>query len=109
MKNYYEAMEQDAFDTLPVTFHIKDGLKDPEFLRFKKYYYKMEEELKDGSSKKPKKDNYYQSSVPPKNIWIIKPGELTNQGCGIEVAREFDEICEIIENSTNSTNKTCIV
>jgi len=47
--------------------------------------------------------------MPPKNIWIIKPGELTNQGCGIEVAREFNEICEIIENSTTLSNRTCIV
>jgi len=38
MKNYYDAIEQDPFDTLPVTFHIKNGLKDPEFERFKKYY-----------------------------------------------------------------------
>ena len=29
------------------------------------------------------KESYYQSSIPPKNIWIIKPGENTNQGKGI--------------------------
>lgn len=31
MKNYYEAMEQDVFDNLPVTFHVKTGLDDAEF------------------------------------------------------------------------------
>ena len=40
MKNYYDALDQDPFETLPVTFHIKEGLSDPEFQRFKNYYYK---------------------------------------------------------------------
>ena len=38
MRNYYNAIEKNPFDTLPVTFHIKNGLKDPEFIRFKKFY-----------------------------------------------------------------------
>jgi len=38
MKNYYEAIGEDPFDSLPVTFHIKDGLDDPNFLAFKQYY-----------------------------------------------------------------------
>jgi hypothetical protein len=35
MKNYYDALDQDVFDNLPLTFHIKEGLDDPEFQRFK--------------------------------------------------------------------------
>lgn len=35
MKNYYEALEQEVFDNLPVTFHVKSGLSDPEFEKFK--------------------------------------------------------------------------
>ena len=46
MKNYYEAIEQDVFDNLPVTFHVKTGLNDPEFERFKNYYFKTEESIK---------------------------------------------------------------
>jgi tubulin---tyrosine ligase len=46
MRNYYEAKGEDVFDNLPVTFHIKNGLKDPEFIRFKAYYDKVEEEVK---------------------------------------------------------------
>lgn len=34
MKNYYEALDQDVFDNLPLTFHIKNGVSDPEFLKF---------------------------------------------------------------------------
>ena len=46
MRNYYEAMGKDVFTAVPVTFHIKEGLDDQEFLRFKNYYYKEEEEIK---------------------------------------------------------------
>jgi len=34
MKNYYEALDHDVFDNLPLTFHIKNGLNDPEFNKF---------------------------------------------------------------------------
>jgi tubulin--tyrosine ligase len=60
MRFYYEAVGQDPFNALPMTFHVKSGLQDPEFLRFKSYYDA------DAGAKT--------------NIWIIKPGENTNRG-----------------------------
>ena len=45
-----------------------------------------------------------------KNIWIIKPGENTNCGNGIQVARDWADIVEIITESNRSNKKrTCIV
>ena len=46
LKNYYEAMDQDLFNVVPLTFHVKNGLEDPEFHKFKSYYVKCEEECK---------------------------------------------------------------
>jgi hypothetical protein len=46
MRIYYEAMGKDVFSAVPVTFHIKEGLEDPEFARFKSFYYKEEDEVK---------------------------------------------------------------
>lgn len=34
MKNYYEAIGEDPFNSLPVTFHIKEGLTDPNYIAF---------------------------------------------------------------------------
>ena len=58
MRNYYEAIGREPFDALPVTFHVKSGLDDPEFHKFKDYYDECSKEKH--------------------NIWIIKPGECTN-------------------------------
>ena len=44
-----------------------------------------------------------------RNIWIVKPGENTNRGNGIIVAKDFNEIKQIIEESTASRKRTCIV
>lgn len=46
MKNYYEALGEDVFANIPLTFHIKTGLDDPEFNRFRQTYMKFEEEIK---------------------------------------------------------------
>jgi len=133
MKNYYEALDQDVFANLPLTFHVKNGLDDPEFARFEQHYAKCEEDVKNKKAmqkqkrkdaregvEKPKDEDdtsphtsptkkaqdapdephYYQSLAAPKNIWIIKPGENTNQGRGIQVAKDFAEIKDIIIDST---------
>ena len=88
MKNYYDATGEDPFDGLPVTFHIKEGTDDPNYQAFAKYY----EENQDAN-----------------NIWITKPGECTNRGVGIQVAKEWHELQSIIVDSTRSSKRTCIV
>jgi hypothetical protein len=35
MTFYYEAIGQDPFIALPMTFHVKSGLDDSEFQRFR--------------------------------------------------------------------------
>ena len=38
MKAYYESIREDVFDSLPVTFHVKEGISDPNFAEFRDYY-----------------------------------------------------------------------
>jgi hypothetical protein len=45
MRNYYEAMGKDVFTAVPVTYHVKEGLEDPEFLKFKTHFMRDEEEM----------------------------------------------------------------
>ena len=58
----------------------------------------------------PERSEFYQSSAPMRNIWILKPGENTNCGNGIQVARDFNEIVQIVTESNKSNKRrTCIV
>jgi len=99
LKNYYEALGQDPFLSLPVTFHVKRGINDPEFARFKAYYDAAESAANDPEGEKG----------GSKNIWIIKPGENTNCGKDITVAKEFEEIKELVTEATQTARHTCIV
>ena len=77
MHYYYTQIGQDPFDALPVTYHVKRGLEDPEFIRFKQQY-----------------DREAEWQNP--NVWIVKPGEDTNRGVGISVHEDYDEIARLV-------------
>ena len=94
MKNYHEIIQENVFEVLPLTFHLQNGLLDPEYKNFIKIFKSIEEDKK------------------LLNIWIIKPGELTNRGCGIEVCNNLDDIDEILSRNEfhpNGKQKTYIV
>jgi tubulin monoglycylase TTLL3/8 len=78
MKIYYDATGQDTFDHLPLTFHIKEGLADREFLKFEECY-------NNASSS----ETLQKHPAMGRELWIVKPGENTNRGCGITVCREM--------------------
>jgi len=86
MKTLCEWKSEDVFDYLPHTFHIKDGVLDKEFARFEKYFRELQLSLSadDGSEAKVN------------NTWIVKPGENTNRGSGIQYCVEFAQIKEIV-------------
>ena len=82
MKNYYESIGEDPFVYLPLTFHITENLDDKEFEKFTEEFKKYEQEDKDKIEQVAKDKKI---KPKPKNIWIIKPGENTNRGSGINV------------------------
>lgn len=64
MKTYCEENNDNVFNYVPLTFHIKGEENDFEEIAI------FEESI---SSKKEKE----------KLLWIVKPGENWNRGCGI--------------------------
>ena len=76
LKLLYTALGVEVFDIVPVTFHITLGEQDPNFLEFVEYYNQR-------ATQGTKKDC---------NLWILKPGENTNQGKGITICGNIDEI-----------------
>ena len=81
-------MLTDLFDYLPLTYHIKDGLSDTAFNKF--------EETFNNPQNHPDLIKY---AAMGKDLWIVKPGENTNRGCGINVCRELSEIKRIVSNN----------
>lgn len=52
MKTYYESLDQNPFDYIPLTFHIKDGVDSEEFKLFTEEYNKIQADLEDIDPKK---------------------------------------------------------
>jgi uncharacterized protein YpiB (UPF0302 family) len=42
---YYKSMNKNPWDALPVTFHIDNGLNDPEYIKFLEYHKKLTNEI----------------------------------------------------------------
>jgi len=116
MKIYYEAVGKDVFHALPVTFHVKEGVDSSEWNQFRQYYEKSEADYLEYKSRaaaakfdqSPLKNQEFPQSMR-KNIWIIKPGENTNCGQGIQVAKDFDEIKSLVTDATINKRRTCII
>jgi len=83
MKKYYESINKDPFEVLPLTFHIKEGKDDKEYQKFLEAYKELESK---GES-----------------IWIIKPGENSNRGKGISIIRSLSEVEKLISKQRKHT------
>ena len=75
ISNYYYSIGVDPFEVaIPLTFNVKTASSsDAGYAKFIKAYKDLE----------LKKDP---------NIWIIKPGENSNRGTGIQVANSINEV-----------------
>jgi len=101
LKFYYQMINKEHLDIMPLTFHVR-GILDPEYENFKKEYLKNEEAIKKNQKVKHKRSTKGNSEKEfdvnsNKNIWIIKPGENTNRGNGINVSNKLQEIEGIIK------------
>ena len=89
LKVYYEAFGKDKWwHKIPLTFHIKDGLNDKEFIKFQQFF-QGEEDMDYGDEIKSL----------GKTVWIVKPGENTNRGCGIQVCRDLALIKDMVRTA----------
>jgi tubulin--tyrosine ligase len=88
MKVYYEATGQYPFDFLPLTFHITDGVNSTNFDKFTNCFNDPEQNA-----------DLIRNPQLGTALWIVKPGENTNRGCGINVCKDLSHIKGIISNN----------
>ena len=116
MKNFYASLKDDIFNSLPVTFHIRNGRMCAEFERFKKYFEKEAAEIKESRRKAEEEESEYEycdseeesdyqedydytGKAYGRNVWIVKPGENSNRGNGIQVYKKFADIQRMVGSS----------
>lgn len=71
MREYCEKSKQNCFDIVPLTFHVEGGKEE-----FEAIHEKEKEMNHEGI----------------KTMWIVKPGERSNRGCGINIFRKVQEV-----------------
>lgn len=88
LKIYYEALKTNPFEYIPMTFHLTSA-DDKEFDLFLEEYERRTELIKEEERKK--KSEQFKTGFRPKkrNAWLVKPGENTNRGAGIEVVESL--------------------
>jgi hypothetical protein len=61
LSSYYRYHSLDPFQVIPITYHISNGLEDPTFLAFQRFYHHQAKSIRKGESNR-------------RNYWIVKPG-----------------------------------
>jgi len=46
MREYYKLVGIDPFEVLPLTFLVKNGITDSEYVRFEEYYSQLGEKVR---------------------------------------------------------------
>lgn len=82
LKEYYSLTGADLFKVVPLTFHIKKGVKDVQYKRFLAYFQKRHSYIK---QQQREMERGLEEKRKMRNIWIVKPGENSNRGNGITV------------------------
>jgi len=70
---------RDPFGATPLTFIVRGGSTDPEFAEFQAAFQAIEAEAS-------------------QRIWIVKPAEWANRGCGIRIYKTMEEIMQRVDS-----------
>ena len=79
-----------VFDIVPLTFIVSHGLLDPEYNKVAAYYNEKKQ------SKKP-------------NFWIVKPGQFSNRGNGIECTNKLQDIRKRVVKTAKEKKKGSLI
>ena len=88
IKHYFEAKKINPFEYIPMTFHV-ENIGDKEYDSFIEEYHRRCEQI--STEEKNNKKQPIKAGYKPKkrNAWLVKPGENTNRGIGIEVVESI--------------------
>jgi len=79
MKSLYLPCGYDPFGAVPLTFIVREGTADPEFALWQQAYDAFDADA-------------------GQRIWVVKPGESGNRGCGIKVYDSVEEVAQRVDS-----------
>jgi tubulin---tyrosine ligase len=82
LKEYYALQGRCVFKerVFPVTFHLVSGTSDTAFAELASYFVDF-----------------------PDSVWILKPGEDSNRGFGIQVAQGLKQVEKCVRQASSDT------
>jgi hypothetical protein len=78
MKALYLQAGLDPFGAIPLTFVVRNGSSDPEFVRWRQTWETFDAEV-------------------GQRMWLVKPGDRGNRGCGIGVYDTLEDVSKRID------------
>jgi len=79
MTEFYQSIGRDPFGAIPLTFIVRDGTTDPQFAQFRLAFDAFKAEAKHC-------------------MWLVKPGEWGNRGCGIRIYNNAEEVAQRVDS-----------
>eukprot|EP00927_Polykrikos_kofoidii_P061884 TRINITY_DN56706_c0_g1_i1.p1 TRINITY_DN56706_c0_g1~~TRINITY_DN56706_c0_g1_i1.p1 ORF type:complete len:806 (+),score=136.27 TRINITY_DN56706_c0_g1_i1:239-2656(+) len=70
---------RDPYGAIPLTFAVRGGSDDPSFASWRQAYQAFDAEA-------------------GQRIWIVKPGEWGNRGCGIRIFNDIEEVMQRVDS-----------
>lgn len=102
MRKYYESLGQDPFKVLPLTFHTKHGVNDPEFHRFNNYYNALDQRAK-------KADQQIKAAIKQYYLDKKKKPKAGDEEYDEEVDSDDEEAISKIKRKYRSPQNTWII
>lgn len=99
MKSYYEKLDMNVFNFIPLTFVVNSPTNDIAFNEFVDHYKTLELAK-------------IESASSFRNLWIIKPGEDSNRGRGVYVMDNITKIRDLMKLNAfkdNGERRTFII
>merc|ERR1719238_1663979 len=79
MTAFYQSIGRDPFGAIPLTFIVREGTTDSQFAQFRLAFDAFKAESKHC-------------------MWLVKPGEWGNRGCGIRIYNNAEEVAQRVDS-----------
>lgn len=86
---FYLGRGLDPFAAAPLTFVVRSGAQDPEFIAWRRAFDQIQEES-------------------GQRLWLVKPGGWSNRGCGIQICDRPEDVQAVVDSQDPGKLRGCL-